>query len=337
MVLGIGALASVVLSKILQNFSSGVEQGRVLQNIATLQENVKSTIIGVKSWQKTQEKNPNLKCLIDRTDCRGLGGPIVIYNADGTSLVDATLPNSGFNRDGVACTKFDATKGSEDCPFRYEVEWEPICSDPNAACLDPQVRIVADLKYKTPRPVTLNIGRFRLDIVRGVQTQDGFCQNMGGIWDAVNAKCDLSDAICTTMGGTMSANGKCLLGWMNLDCGDDKVLRGLAMIGGTLLPDCVDIDTTLDTESLSLVPWNWNDPRMRTIPQQDIVGCVVTPGALNAPNADAGGLPCLRNRAAGYKGTCYYRNTGNQNNSGWFRVGSGFCKGGVYTSKPVNP
>jgi hypothetical protein len=219
------------------------------------------------------------------------------------------------------------------------VEWEPICTvqDPAVPCVSPQVRVVANLRYKTPKPITLNAGRFRLELVRGVQTEDGFCQNLGGDWDMVNSKCDLSPVICATMGGTL-VDEKCNMASLDLSCDEGEALQGFTMISGVMLPNCVSLESTIDPDSgLAIVPWNWNDPQMKNIPQEDVLGCVVNPGATGSSAADAGGLACNRQRPPGYSGTCYYRNTGNQSTSSWVRVGSGACKGGIYRKAASTP
>lgn len=104
------------------------------------------------AWKHTREarENSRMACLIDHSSCEGKGGLIALKESGGRTVLDSTLPTNGFTDTGVNCPSF-SDAGSDECPFRYEVVWEPRCT---GDCKNPSVsNLTATLRYR-PGPAT---------------------------------------------------------------------------------------------------------------------------------------------------------------------------------------
>jgi hypothetical protein len=112
------------------------------------------------AWRFTREASPNsrMNCLTDHTSCENKGGSIVVQDAYNRVIYDSTLPSVGLTASGTPCSSFQDS-GSDSCPFRFEIKWEPRCLDD---CVDPKLSSIHGQLHFRPGP-DLN---FRLDTTR---------------------------------------------------------------------------------------------------------------------------------------------------------------------------
>ena len=167
------------------------------------------TISTSNSWEATVSNpdNTNLDCLkrtVDNpqgTDCRGARGTFTIYNGNEIMIYDPSdiaVKNNGFNLSGMFCREYstDPNNGNTNCPFRYEVEWEPNCPPLPETCLDPEVRVIGKLAFNPSNSFgykNLNVGRYNFDFVRdiAINTLKTSCSSLGGMLDQNTGNCTL--------------------------------------------------------------------------------------------------------------------------------------------------
>lgn len=172
------------------------------------------------SWEATVANpgNTNLDCLKRTsanplgTDCRGEGGSFVIYNGNEIMIYDPSdvaIRKNGFTISGMYCSDFNGSPGmgNDSCPFRYDVEWFPLCPPLPDTCLDPEVRIVGKLSFNASLNFDIeyvNSGRYNFDFVRDIATNTikTSCNSLGGVLDSATGNCKLPlEQNCSSLHG----------------------------------------------------------------------------------------------------------------------------------------
>jgi len=325
--------------------SSGLTVTRTAQQ---LRANVQMLVNSPSAWNKTVDKQATgaLLCLAQKNagDCRGAKGPLSLYAASGTLEVDSS-PGKGYTMGGDDCTGYSDT-GNNACPFRVDVEWEAICADPKASCSNPSVRISGAVRYRpagSQRRPSFNESNYAFNIIRGQgpSSISEFCTSLGGTFDEDRQFCNIDNVICATMGGVLKPElHRCEVAIEALCPGGEAVQR-IWIREGRLEVVCIPTSDDFDPFSFKLVPLAWGDAKMKLISQNDIQGCATTAASTGS---DLGGTKCRQDRPAGASGTCYYRipvvlGVTRNDLAGWYRVGSGYCRGGVFVNDatPIPP
>lgn len=106
--------------------------------IRLLRKQLQQSLAEETSWRFTlaDVANVTLACLRNGTDCRDITGLIQVRDAVNGLVATGLNPKDGFTLKGLPCDKFDPDAPNEDCPFRYEVRWTPMCPD-SGACTNP--------------------------------------------------------------------------------------------------------------------------------------------------------------------------------------------------------
>jgi hypothetical protein len=172
----------------------------------------------------TMPSNYNMACVINKTDCAGQGGLIILYGTDGRPLPLLGNSNSalGITVRGQPCNTFGMTA---DCPFRYEVRWTPICPGGSGGCVAPQVQVNGTLLVNPLSQGNLpamNLASMKVSVNR-VET------------GAVNL-----NQVCGQLGGAVSGS-QCILAIQGSQCGPGTYLRGY---DGNGMPICANETTS---------------------------------------------------------------------------------------------
>jgi type II secretory pathway pseudopilin PulG len=104
------------------------------------------------AWKNTVSglENKLTTCLTEHTSCAGKAGPISVRDPMNRVVFDGTVPSNGFTPAGASCAWFSEA-GTDDCPFRLEVRWEPYCK---GDCVAPEsVTLTAKFLFR-PGPNT---------------------------------------------------------------------------------------------------------------------------------------------------------------------------------------
>lgn len=79
------------------------------------------------------------------------------------------LNTTGLNKAGEPCTGFSST-GNDQCPFRYNVYWTATCANGETRCVNPVIRVNADMVTGTNdnrNRATMDLNRYAIRAVRG--------------------------------------------------------------------------------------------------------------------------------------------------------------------------
>jgi len=135
--LGIGGLTV--------QFSKQQQQSNTVIQADVFRRSLIALIVSNTSWDYTTKANASMACLYNGAPCATTTQqPFAIYDASNTVFYDPAT--KGINYSGQVCDGFALT-GNDQCPLRYDLEWQPICP-PLGSCLNPQVLINATLIYK---------------------------------------------------------------------------------------------------------------------------------------------------------------------------------------------
>lgn len=126
--------------------------------------------------------NDSMRCLRDHTLCNPAAiVPPASYIKMKASLDadDNCLPGfdtkpsasntSGLNKAGEPCTGFSSA-GNDQCPFRYNVYWTATCPNGETRCLNPVIRVNADMvtgTTDTRNSKAMDLNRYAVRAVRG--------------------------------------------------------------------------------------------------------------------------------------------------------------------------
>jgi len=119
-----------------------------------------------RSWTRTINAtvNTNMACLADpAVECtEPAAQTFALFDATGALIYDSTNPYSGISLNGRPCSTFSQS-GNADCPFRYELQWRPLCTTP---CLKPQLEISARLTYApADKKLVINEQKYQFPVI----------------------------------------------------------------------------------------------------------------------------------------------------------------------------
>jgi hypothetical protein len=204
------------------------------------------------AWESMVQYNANLTCIRDKTDCSQLQGsahPIRVWEiqpSGSTRLLSTTdSSSSGLDVNGRPCNSFNAVSGSDQCPFRIEASWVPLCQ---ADCFSPEVRIRVNFIYRPSEAnanrMVLNMDRytFRLYRLPFAETAESTCIAQGGAY--VNGVCIIDPrAPCpdgTAVSGFTSDNTRiCRPPHGTFRCPDGTYLNGVDAEGNPICGRCI--------------------------------------------------------------------------------------------------
>ena len=157
--------------------------GRILQrdSAENLQTNLTALLRDDTFWNQTLQSSSNIsiKNCLDNNSKKSPGDYISPYNSSYNSAKTINLefkdsdktvygsayPTSGFTPSGEPCRGFSETAGNSNCPFRYEIKWQPLCSDP--ACTNSRILIVGELKYSSgSKSTNFNPAKYNFSVVK---------------------------------------------------------------------------------------------------------------------------------------------------------------------------
>lgn len=178
-------------------------------NLPGIAEQIKSTLVGAvmspQSWQVIQMRNSKAFTTSPTQIYPQAGGTtlppslksldIYLENSD-APFYAATNPNAGFTLQGVPCTReqaFSETKGSDQCPFRYNVY---LLSHVfvNNAWVD---TLRFELLFR-PRNLSLVLKekdeRYTFNLVRNVDENnvEASCKSLNGVYSKETGQCSVS-------------------------------------------------------------------------------------------------------------------------------------------------
>lgn len=170
-----------------------LNQSIVAKNRAVLAHaRLLGTIQNNEAWTATMNSNGGIFNCISTNSCPMTEQDFKLFGSDSALVYDPTPAANGFRWSGETCNEFDATAGSNVCPFRYELKWMPSCA-PGASNCKQKPRIIARLSFRSPDPIILNTANYSIDLVRGeyIASLEDNCAKMGGRIDQDTGKCFL--------------------------------------------------------------------------------------------------------------------------------------------------
>jgi type II secretory pathway pseudopilin PulG len=202
----IGIASSVLVSAISTAMDMKMKR-QSSQVVSTFREKLIGSINSTNGWVETVSKN-GITCLqaapgvLNPPGCTGGNGwrRIRIFDGSPTQLTGWDDDNLGFDHQFKPCIFTDVNW----CPFRFVVQWRPICESP-ASCVAPLIDIRGFL-YVNERfkdHLTGGPGRFNFDFVRGVATSNAKreCLSLGGTFNDATSSCVLPTPVGTCPAG----------------------------------------------------------------------------------------------------------------------------------------
>lgn len=174
--------------------SIGIEIART-----SLINNIQSDL----AWSATVKDpaNTSLACLKNSTTCFGgtaASGAFTLKDAANQVAYDGLNVNAGFTIQGTRCTTYDPVNGNPQCPIRFNLSWEALCT--SAPCLNPPVKVVGtvEVKFTNKRATVINLNRFNFESYR----RRIYCKAVTNPWNFVihqaPAMCSNTTAASTT-------------------------------------------------------------------------------------------------------------------------------------------
>ncbi len=341
-------LVGAGVAKLWDQFGKSTTTASASRTALQLRANIQQLVNSPSAWSRTiaAHADGTLKCLAEapKGDCTGQTGPISLYNGANQIEID-TKAGAGFTLGGAPCSDY-SDSGNNSCPFRVDLEWEPLCSQPvGQPCTSPQVRVTGAIKFRNKtenRSLAFNEGNYAINIIRGHggSSMSEICVAVGGSWDESAGQCNLAPLVCATLGGSFDVEaGRCDLP-INGGCSaPDQAINSLSFSKGQLTANCIAVSDDFDPFNYRVVARAWSDNELKKIPQDELQGCAVDAAS---PTGEYNALRCRQDRPAGSPGTCYFRTPvvngiPRPAQSGWFRVGSGFCRGAVFINESYTP
>lgn len=182
-----GFIAVATLGGIYLAFFSGSEPKRGLASdpglvMAELQDKVERALTSQAAIDASVARNTNqFSCLYSVSgSCRGQGGIFLLYETGSPAAqpVSQLMQGAGVTQDGVGCTSFP----SEECPFRVEAWWKPVCAPGNCDNTK-SFRVKARVYYQPDASVAARFWEKDGMFTPAVKlSQSVSCQRGGGIW-----------------------------------------------------------------------------------------------------------------------------------------------------------
>jgi hypothetical protein len=165
-IIGMSGLAIAGFGEAMNKYSQNI---KTKSGVADVRAEIIASTMDAKSWAlninnagaeipvgSSHIVNTAMLCLKNNTACDEGVYNMTLLGPDGSILVDADNPNQGFTANGVRCTTYGITDDSQ-CVFRYELQWEPICPPAQTACVNPQIRLTANLQVNVMYAKLMNI------------------------------------------------------------------------------------------------------------------------------------------------------------------------------------
>ncbi len=251
-----GGMAFVVIAGVSVPIISQIQQRKQTESYFWLGQIRSEVIVALKNkisfkLAVTNPANPSLQCLVPKVtgsgnslNCSNSGGAIsLLQDAQSKTLINTTSANSGFNKNGEPCNQY--SDSSVDCPFRFEVSWEPICSTAGT-CFNPDIKFEGKLLVSKSLPGPINPALYSFKwILPTAEKADVVCvtSGLGGVQGSgtcklkIDAKCSpgqyltgfQSDGtpMCQVLASNACPNGQVLQGFDG---------TGTVSCGGQCLP-----------------------------------------------------------------------------------------------------
>lgn len=226
-----GGLAVVGVSNLIVKSTGDLTSQGAVRNFALQLE---SSAQNPENWNQIVSHNSGMSCLQSGGDCSALRlqppQALDLYDSSGAVVYRSSDSTTGFNSDGEICNSF--SENSVDCPFRYNVEWTPVCPT-SGACTNPLISVRGRLETSNSAK-NIMLGRTDFAVLRAVasNTSQRSCGAIGGVFDPQNKKCDMPQVsetcgddrmvvgvdssrrlICKPTHSGMCANGEILVGY----------------------------------------------------------------------------------------------------------------------------
>lgn len=130
---GLAAILTVSTLAILKTTRTTSSNLNSMQALHEIKYFIVANIKNEVAFNRTVAANPAMACLnaTSAPFCAGQGRTqITLVDANGAPLAGVSTrgnASQGIRADGEPCSTFSATGTSANCPFRFEVEWEPRC------------------------------------------------------------------------------------------------------------------------------------------------------------------------------------------------------------------
>ncbi|HRK08307.1 MAG TPA: hypothetical protein PLZ57_11100 [Pseudobdellovibrionaceae bacterium] len=167
-----------------------LNQSIVARNRAVLAHaKLLGTIQNNEAWKATISANGGEFSCLSSNNCPMTERDFRLYGSDSALVYDPAPAANGFRWSGETCAEFNATLGSNVCPFRYELKWIPSCASGPSCKQKP--RVIARLRFRSPDPIVLNVENYSIDLIRGeyLASLEDNCAKMGGQIDQDTGKC----------------------------------------------------------------------------------------------------------------------------------------------------
>lgn len=212
------AIALVVVASgvaFLTSWNKETVQINTIHWLTQARDEIKLSIQDEKTFDATFHRPENatsFACALNKTDCRGAGGPIMLQAKAGLlglavnkpilqkvfNPADPAHPNAGLTARGEPCDGFTAAPaGSSACPFRFTVSWKPLCPA-SGACIDPGIEVSVKLDYNPTqsdrdqrRALIVNTGAYGLTVRKGQTGTD-------------------PGTLCASIHGHLNGSGNCV-------------------------------------------------------------------------------------------------------------------------------
>lgn len=190
-IIGIGVFAVVgginSLVKAKSSISSEI-------NLSQFRGSLISALGTSEGFAQTLAKNPSMICVRNLQDCsayKTVDTPIAVWSVSGARLTDPTSASYGFNSSGDPCSTFDAVNGNDQCPYRFEVTWRPVCPLAGGPCINPQNQFKGELKFSSQKMITPNLKKFsfRFFPAKMDSTLEQQCLAINGSFDPASRTC----------------------------------------------------------------------------------------------------------------------------------------------------
>ena len=179
--------------------------------------------------------NPSLDCLrpkvtgsTNSSNCKDQGGNVYqLLSQAGAVLIGNTSATAGFTEGGKVCNTYSAT--SVDCPFRFELTWQPICPAVGT-CFNPDISFRGTVEVADKFKAQVNPDHYRFQWILPTSERSDIVCNTSGVGTGTSGDCKLKiEQTCPTNTFLVGFNKN---GEPNCDpmvassCADPLVLQG---------------------------------------------------------------------------------------------------------------
>ena len=227
----VGGIVVLLSGLVITGHFQAIRQFETLGEIEMQRQILLYSLHDERGWSRTFEQ-ATFDCIRDSTPCAPGPHQFNILDARGDIAWSPTIAGVPA---GFALRTGQCAWGTEDCPYRFVVVWQPTCgtTGSGANCLHPIIEITGSFQAvasQTASGPALNTDRYAFRLVRSfspTQVAD-FCAMAGGTYNAISSTCSYS----LTYPGCPA--NQFLVGF---DSGNTPVCRLLQDIAGTCNPE----------------------------------------------------------------------------------------------------